>query len=62
MPMNLKPFDPTTRCQHCGGLRKEPGKRAPNRCPTRLTTTWWKPWPPKSLRGRRKGGPGQAGA
>jgi hypothetical protein len=40
----VKPFDPTTRCQHCGGLRREHHRRAPYRCPTRLAETYWTPW------------------
>ena len=34
----------TTRCQHCGGLRKEHGRRKPYKCPTRLQVTYWLPW------------------
>jgi hypothetical protein len=41
---DTKPFDVTKRCQHCGGLRKEHGTRAPYKCPTRLSEDFWTPW------------------
>ena len=34
----------TTRCQHCGGTRKEHGTRKPYRCPTKLAESYWAPW------------------
>lgn len=34
----------TQRCQHCGGLRKEHAKRAPYKCPTRMSESYWSPW------------------
>lgn len=40
----FKPFDPTHRCKHCGGLKREHNKRAPYRCPTKLAETYWEPW------------------
>lgn len=43
---DTKAFDPTLRCQHCGGTRKEHAIRKPYRCPTRLSESYWKPWEP----------------
>lgn len=40
----MTPFDPTDRCQHCGGFKKEHNKRAPYRCQTKLAETYWEPW------------------
>jgi hypothetical protein len=34
----------TSRCEHCGGTKKEHGTRKPYACPTRLKETAWKPW------------------
>lgn len=36
--------DLTTRCQNCGGLRKEHGRQKPWRCATRLQESCWRPW------------------
>lgn len=34
----------TSRCENCGGLKKEHGVRKPYKCPTRLKDTAWTPW------------------
>jgi hypothetical protein len=42
---NAASFDPTTRCQNCGGTKKEHGTKAKAfRCPTKLTESYWTPW------------------
>lgn len=41
---DTKAFDPTTRCKHCGGLKKEHKRAAPFRCPTKLTESYWETW------------------
>jgi len=41
---DTKTIDVTARCEHCGGLKKEHHKRAPFKCPTRLSENNWKPW------------------
>lgn len=34
----------TRRCQHCGGNKREHGRKAPYRCATRLQESYWTPW------------------
>lgn len=52
----MKAFDVTTRCQNCGGTRKEHHVRKPYRCPTRLTESCWLPWTVEAYEAAEKAG------
>lgn len=60
--IDTKQLDVTNRCQNCGGLKKEHGKRAPFRCSTRLTESNFLPWTVEGYEQAEKASAEQAAA